>query len=284
MGAIRKIKYILSISLFIVFTSSILFGQNLNQSINKLSTYNTLKNQKSISLSTESDKIWLNLHNDQGAFSQILIGFLEGATNDIDRYYDGRRIFGSNPIAFYSICDSVKLAIQGREPRTNLVEEITLGIYNTVTEKITLQITIDELQGKLNDSNIEILLEDKLLNIEHDLKNTSYYFELSNEGTFDERFKIIIKESQVLNLDTFNLDDNLILIQNENQLNVKTKDNNIISSFTAFDLVGRTIIDIEPNNNEFNINTTNLKNGTILLINIRLINNQIISKKTILLK
>lgn len=85
-------------------------------------------------------------------------------------------------------------------------------------------------------------------------------------------------------MDAFNFDDNLILIQNENHLNVKTKDNNIISSFKAFDLVGRTIIDIEPNNNEFNINTTNLKNGTILLINIRLINNQTISKKTILLK
>ncbi|MDX5584954.1 MAG: hypothetical protein QNK20_08470, partial [Aureibaculum sp.] len=127
-------------------------------------------------------------------------------------------------------------------------------------------------------------LEDKLLNIEHDLKNASYSFELSNEGSYDERFKIIIKESQVLNLDTFNFDDNLVLIQNENQLNVKTKDNNIITSFKAFDLVGRTIIDIEPNNNEFNINTTNLKNGTILFINIGLINNQIISKKTILLK
>ena len=26
------------------------------------------------------DKIWLNMYNDQGAFSQILIGFIQGAS------------------------------------------------------------------------------------------------------------------------------------------------------------------------------------------------------------
>lgn len=265
-----------------MLTSSILYGQNLNLSKSEFSPNNTIKNQKS--LSTENDKIWLNLHNDQGAFSQILIGFLEGATNGIDRNYDGRRLFGSNPIAFYSICDSIKLAIQGREPRTNLVEEISLGVYNTVTDEISLQITIDELQGSLNDSNVEIILEDKLLNIEHDLKDTSYSFELSNEGTYDERFKIIIRESSVLHLENFNLDDNLILIQNNNQLNIKTKDKKIISSLKIFDLLGRSMIDIEPNKNDFNINTINFKNGSVLLINIVFNNNQTLSKKTILLQ
>lgn len=224
----------------------------------------------------------MNLHNDQGAFSQILIGFLEGATNDIDRNYDGRRLFGSNPIAFYSICDNIKLAIQGREPRTEIVD-IPLGIFSSIITGINLQITIDELQGSLNDSNVEIILKDKLLNIEHDLKNTGYTFELSTDGTYDDRFSLIISESNVLHLDNFTLDNNLILIQNNNQLNIKTKDKKIISKLKVFDLLGRTMIDIEPNKNDFTINTVNFKNGSVILINIVFSNNQTLSKKTILL-
>lgn len=225
----------------------------------------------------------MNLHNDQGAFSQILIGFIEGATNDIDRDYDGTRFIGFNPVSFYSVCNNMELAIQGRELRTD-IEVIPLGINSTINSKITLQITIDELQGQLDNSDIEIMLEDKVLNIKHDLKTSSYSFELPMNGTFNDRFNLIIKESSVLNLDNFNLDDNLVLIHSENQLNVQTKDDILISSFAAFDYLGRTIIDIKPNKNEFTINTINFRNGTVLLINIVFMNNQSLSKKIILLQ
>lgn len=256
-------------------------GQTLENTVGSYNSNHLKTDQQSIL--TQSDKIWLNLYNDQGAFSQILIGFIDGATNGIDRDYDGVRFFGNNPVAFYSICEDIKLAIQGRNPRTEL-EVIPLGIYTSISTNINLQISIDELQGQLIDSGIEIILEDKLLSIQHDLKSSTYAFELSNEGSYDDRFEIIIKESNVLNIDSFNVNDNLILKHSGNQLNVQTKDKKIISSFKAFDYTGRTIIDVEPNKDDFTVSTINLKRGTVLILKVTFGNNQQLSKKIILLE
>ncbi len=256
-------------------------GQNLENTVRSFSSNHLKTNQQSIS--TQSDKIWLNLYNDQGAFSQILIGFIDGATNGIDRDYDGSRFFGANPIAFYSICENIKLAIQGRKLRTES-EVIPLGIFTSINTTLNLRISIDELQGQLINSGIEIILEDKLLNIQHDLKSSSYAFELSLEGFHDDRFNIIFKESNVLNIDNFNINDNLILKRSGNQLNVQTKNKKIISSFKAFDYTGRTIIDVEPNEDEFTVSTINLKEGAVLILNVTFGNNQQLSKKIILLE
>ena len=277
-----KINYTLIVNLILVLTTSVIFGQNFKlPSTNHLEKNNNTINQKSTS--TQSDKIWLNLQNDQGAFSQILIGFIDGATNHIDRDYDGVRFFGSNPVAFYSICEEIKLAIQGRELRKDY-EIIPLGIYSTVSTKIDLQIKIDELQGQLNNSDIEIILEDKLLNIKHDLKNSSYSFELQNNGNFDDRFNLIVSSSNTLGLNDYKLNDNLIVTHSENQLNVQTEDNVSISSFRAFDNLGRALINLKPNGNFFSINTSNIKNGTVLFINVKLINNQTLYKKILLIQ
>lgn len=277
-----KINYTLIVNLILVLTTSVIFGQNFKlPSANHLEKkYNTI-NQKSTSI--QSDKIWLNLQNDQGAFSQILIGFIDGATNYIDRDYDGVRFFGSNPVAFYSICEEIKLAIQGRELRKDY-EIIPLGIYSTVSTKMDLQIKIDELQGQLNNSDIEIILEDKLLNIKHDLKDSSYSFELQNNGNFDDRFNLIVSNSNTLGLNDYKLNDNLIVTHSENRLNVQTEDNVSISSFRAFDNLGRTLINLRPNGNFFSINTSNIKNGTVLFINVKLINNQTLYKKVLLIQ
>jgi len=256
----------------------------LGQNIKKIEgTFNSDQFKKTkLSKSSESDKIWLNLHNDQGAFSQILIGFIEGATNGIDRDYDGTRFFGDNPVAFYSICEDIKLAIQGRDLRTEL-EIIPLGVYTSINTDVNLQISIDELQGQLTNTNIEIIIEDQLLGIQHDLKKGSYSFNLSSEGSYDDRFNISIKELNVLNIDSFNIDDNLILKHYNNQLNVRTKDKKIISSFKAFDCMGRTIIDVDPNEDEFSVSTVNIKNGTVLILNVTVSDNLYLSKKIILL-
>ena len=37
----------------------------------------------------ESHRIWLDISNAQGAFKQTLIGYVETATDDVDRLFDG---------------------------------------------------------------------------------------------------------------------------------------------------------------------------------------------------
>ncbi|HMK07066.1 MAG TPA: hypothetical protein VK476_06015, partial [Flavobacterium sp.] len=64
--------------------------------------------------SIEKDRIWLNFSNEQGAFKQTLVGFIEGATDGLDRNFDGTLLNGNGFINFYSILDNKNFSIQGK--------------------------------------------------------------------------------------------------------------------------------------------------------------------------
>ncbi len=100
------------------------------------------------------------MYNDQGAFSQILIGFIEGASPSFEPKYDGLRFAGNNFLSFYSFADQQKLAIQG----SSLFSEdhiFELGFTTNIKEEVTLKIGIDHIEGALQKR--EIYLYDKLL-------------------------------------------------------------------------------------------------------------------------
>ena len=48
-----------------------------------------------------------------------------------------------------------------------------------------------------------------------------------------------------------------------------------------YDLLGRMVIQKQPNKKSFHINTTNVKNGTVLVIEATLENGSVINKKAI---
>jgi hypothetical protein len=147
-----------------------------------------------------------------------------------------------------------------------------------------LNISIDELQGNLNSENVEILLEDKTLNITHNLKTSSYSFELNGAGYYDDRFNLIIKESGVLHVGSSEFDANLILEREGSIITFKTKNNAMIVRFKASDFLGRTLIDTTPKKNHYTLKSHNFQVGSVLLINIELDNNESFSKKIMLLK
>lgn len=229
-----------------------------------------------------NDKIWLNLYNDQGAFSQILIGFIPEATNGIDRNYDAVRFFGSNPVAFYSIVDSVYLAIQGRAPRTE-PEKIPLGIYTAIDGSIPLKISIDELQGDLQDTAVSILIEDKELNVQHDLKNSDYSFEISGPGYHDTRFNLVIKGSDVLGISDYVEIKGPRISKNYEGVLVETTDGTLITSLKIYDLSGRSVFESYPNQNKITLDNTSLPYRKVLLFNITLQNTRSFTKKILFL-
>ena len=55
------------------------------------------------SAKSKKDRIWLNLSNNDGAFNQLLVGFIDGAVDNIDNY-DGLK-FGGGHVSFYSIIE-----------------------------------------------------------------------------------------------------------------------------------------------------------------------------------
>ena len=126
----------------------------------------------------ERDRIWLNMTNADGVFSQLLIGFFDDATLQKDRLYDGVRLKGSNYISFYSKDATNEYGIQGR-PTFIENDIVPLGYDSTILGDLT--IGIDTFEGVLNTT--DVYLKDLDLNITHDLKLSDYTFTTTN-GVF----------------------------------------------------------------------------------------------------
>lgn len=223
-----------------------------------------------------TDRIWLNMENDEGAFSQILIGFVEGATNGIDRSYDGKRLDGGSLISFYSLVDDERFAIQGREPISE-EEIIPLGIKNLVEGDNEYKISIENVEGRLESS--EIFLVDKVLDVEHDLSNGEYRFN-SEQGVFNTRFELVLKTDLI----DYSMGEELIITKKEvNSVLFTTSYNSIISNVEILDLLGRQLYDIEidellSGTERFNIDQ--IKNS-IIIVKATLADGKVLTKKVI---
>ncbi len=134
-------------------------------------------------VTTEKNRVWLNLSNVQGAFKQTLVGYITGATNDYDGGFDGVTYDGNTFVDFYSVNQSVNLSIQGRALPFVKKDSVVLGYKSTI--KGEFQISIDHTDGALASQNI--FVEDKVLQVLHDLKKGSYTFS-TEVGVFNNRF------------------------------------------------------------------------------------------------
>jgi hypothetical protein len=131
----------------------------------------------------EKSRMWFNLTNGISG-SQALVGYVANATNDYDPGYDGLVYNDTQPFAIYSVLGISKLAIQGKALPFAIDDIILLGYAMNVAGNAT--ITLDHTDGLfLGDQNI--YLEDKLLNVTHDIRTAPYNF-ISAVGTFNDRF------------------------------------------------------------------------------------------------
>lgn len=166
----------------------------------------------------ERHRVWLNLTNDQGLFKQLLIGYIEGATNGYDRNYDAVSADANKYADFYSILEAKKLVIQGRGLPFLLSDTVPLGYRSEIVGDLT--ISIDHADGDLADR--DIYLEDTKTGIMHNLRKGSYTFS-TEKGTFLDRF--IIRYAAKVNLETdkFESDpDNLIVVSKNKIITLKS--------------------------------------------------------------
>jgi len=223
----------------------------------------------------EKDRIWLNLTTDKGGFNQLLVAFIENATKGVDRGYDATELNGGNVLSFYSHIDKGKYAIQGLGDFST-EETIDLGFDSSVAPRV-LTISIDKTEGALNEA--EIYLVDHLLNITNDLKKTAYQFEQTTTGENINRFTLKFN-SQALGIDDQTLNKNNFIVSNEYG-NLKIISSQLVHSIIIYDLLGRVLVKEYSGNKSFILNTSHLKQGTILLIEAVLENGSVIKRKTI---
>ncbi len=195
-------------------------------------------------------KIWLNLYNDSGAFNQILIGFLEDASEAVEQKFDGLRFDGNSFVSFYSIAENKNLAIQGTKAWQEDVI-ISLGFSSKIKEKITLKISIDHIEGELADK--EVYLQDNLLSKIHNLKLEDYAFETQFEGDFNNRFTLRFNQQILHTENPISKIDELLIKYEAEYISVATNKKSTISTLKIHDILGRTILSKFANDKEIQI-------------------------------
>lgn len=178
------------------------------------------------------DRYWLNITDGIRLNSQILVGYLERASNGVDRMYDARGM-GVASIELYSLMEDEKFAINGRAPFT-IEDEIPLGFKKLDNTPTLLTLTLTNKEGIFNDQT-PIYLYDSTLNYYHNLQEGSYTFTTSKEEE-NNRFKVVYQNPVTLGINNFDASNAITFIKNH-KLNVNSTEN--ITKVEVYDVSGR---------------------------------------------
>ncbi|MGQ7946092.1 hypothetical protein [Flavobacterium sp. WC2509] len=207
------------------------------------------------------NRVWLNLTNDQGAFKQLLVGYMAGATNDFDNLYDGTTLDGNVFIDFYSVCNAKNYTIQGRSLPFDALDEVPLGYKTTIAG--TFKIGIDTIDGFLTEQ--EIYLEDKMTNKIHNLKNEPYLF-TTEIGVFSNRFVLRYTDNSKLGTDVQSKGKGIVISVENQQIKINSA-NKVLTSVKLYDLKGSLLYEKSNlDKNEFVINHLIVSNQLMIVV------------------
>lgn len=170
------------------------------------------ENSQTVEEGLEKHRYWLDISNNQSAFKQTLIGYVETATNDIDRLFDAKLV-DNGVISLFTKVGDTKLSIQGKDVTFDINEQIPLGYSSSNAGQFN--INLSDYDGLFVDQ--VIYLEDKLLNIIHNLKESSYTFTTA-VGTFEDRFVLRYTNSTLSNNEPIFNDNTVVVYKNEQGL------------------------------------------------------------------
>lgn len=254
------------------FRNSMRSAGNNNQ-FYRLSPY--ANNNVSAELSLEKHRYWLEIANTEGAFKQALIGYVETATNGIDRLFDGEMVDVGNAVTLYTLVDNMKLSIQGKALAFDVNERLPLGYKSTINSTYT--ISLADFDGLFE--NQDIYVEDKLLNVIHNLKVSPYTF-ATEIGTFDDRFVLrYTTEALGINDPAFN-GNTVVVYQNNVGVNINSGTVNM-RNVTIYDIRGREIASKKNIGNTNAVFTTLPLTQQVLLVKIEGENGGIVTKKIV---
>ena len=206
------------------------------------------------------NKIWFNLSSDSGVYNQILLGYVNNATEGDDgKAYDAfeHAPLGQNAVLYFNIPQSnKKYVIQGKDPNSLGVNEVvSVGFFSSIQTPTTFTLNIDNFQGDFF-NNATVYLKDNLLNICHNLSLSNYDF-TSNIGEFNNRFELLFQDCNALDI----LENEIKwfkLYPNPASEIINIKSKNPISTLKLYNNLGQLIL----NNNNLNyLNISTVSNG-----------------------
>lgn len=216
------------------------------------------------------DRVWLNLTNTTGAFSQALVGYTAGATTGVDAY-DAKYI-NDSPIALTSNINNEEYTIQGR-PTFDPADVVALNFKTDAAGDYS--IALDHFDGVFATGQ-DVYLVDSKTGTETNLKATTYTFTAAS-GTDNARFAL--KYQKTLKVDAPAIGENTVRVYKNNGTLYVNSESVAISNIKVFDIQGRLIAE------QKNVKTTtavfnNLKAiHQVLIVKIAGVDNSVVTKK-----
>lgn len=233
------------------------------------------KNDVAVKNGIEKHRIWLNLKNSEGIFKQLLVGYIEGATNLYDEDFDAESINRNLFVDFYSTVETKKLVIQGRALPFMQTDVINLGYTTSIGG--SFEISIDHTDDFFKDLNV--FIEDKDSKITCDLKDKPYLFN-TQQGTFSDRF-VLKFTNEVLQTETFENSEEKIFVSLKDKIIKVTSTGGSIKELSVFDVSGKLLY-IKNNLENPDYQIANLKvSHQVLLVRVVLENGYKTSKKIV---
>jgi hypothetical protein len=180
----------------------------------------------------QKDRIWLNLTNGSGVFSQTLIGYITDATQGVD-IYDGKYI-NDSPVALTSNINNEEYTIQGR-PAFDPTDVVALNFKTDAAGDYT--IALDHFDGVFATGQ-DIYLLDNNTGAETDLKAGPYTFAAA-AGVDNTRFSL--KYQKTLKVDAPAFNENSVRVYKNNGMLYVNSGIFAISNIKVFNIQGRLI-------------------------------------------
>lgn len=207
-------------------------------------------------------RLWLDLQGPENIFRQILIGYAQGATTEMDRDFDGLLLSSNTAVAFYSRLNDQRLSIEGHGLPFNSSDSFNLGYQTDVPGQYTL--SIENMDGLFTFQ--QVFLIDHLLGLTHDIKASAYTF-ASDGGTFDDRFDIVF-ESNALTISDY-AGPRVAVVTDSQGIGVRSEVQSL-SQVSVYDLLGRELFSQSHlNANELRISSITRQQQP-LLVKVRL--------------
>lgn len=194
------------------------------------------RNSKEESLNGfERHRIWLNFENKEGLFKQILLGYIEGATNLYDEDFDAVSLNGNKYVDFYSLIENKNLVIQGRALPFTDTDAVPLGYRTAISGEF--MISLDKVDGNMKDQPIYI--EDKTAGVVHDLRASNYTFTTAI-GTFTDRLVLRYTNKTLGTRDFENLENGISVSVKNKAINIMSSKENI-KEVGIYDISGKQL-------------------------------------------
>lgn len=180
--------------------------------------------------SSTEGKFWLRLNSEYNTNNTFAVDYTNGASDSFDNY--DSKALGMGSDAFYTLADTQKLIIQGKES-FDINDVVPVGAKHFQNGNFTIALV--QKEGLFNNGQA-IYLHDKITGIYTDLQNGAYTF-TANSGESTDRFEIVYKLNV---LATAEVQKDTFEVYRDGQ-DFVVRNNKNIEKVEIFDVAGRKI-------------------------------------------